>query len=317
MCCMKKSNPTTSTSKRHPRSGAEKLLAYYDRRRRAYDAALKAARSYFAVEGIHDLRVEVKRLRALLKLIAYLAPSFALKPKAAGLKDIFRTAGRLRDIDIHQTLVLPFLKQHDLREYFNHLKSEELEQRPAFLKVSAKEGGREAAAIRSGIAAALSTADAARLHHQMRKRIGRMVTKLERLVSKRHETNEELHAVRKRAKALKYTLDIWQECFGKSRAAEAASVRLKSAYNSLGEWHDSLVTLDSTKRFARLHAGRGLADAHAYELFEADLKSRARRLLGTYEQGKRPLRRALALLFRELETRKARSKTTARHQQAA
>jgi CHAD domain-containing protein len=297
---MKKLSQSTSTFRRQPRPPAEGPLAFFDARNEAFFSALAAARAHFAVEGIHELRVEVKRLRALYSLIEYVTPSFAAKPNASSLRALYRAAGELRDIDIHQAVVLPWLRKLDLSEYFNHLKQRELRFRANFSEVSKSDSKSALSNSRAQIRSAIIATTPERMRKRMERRIRKLAARLATQLGRKNQCSDDLHAVRKASKALKYSLDVWQQCYNKTLAAEACSVRLKRTYGYLGEWRDYLLTSGSVESFLKHKAAKDLADPAAYEAFQANLRRRAESLLAAYNRGKKPLERALDRLSASL-----------------
>lgn len=298
---MKKSSPSISTSKRSRKVTADKLLGYFDARRTAFLSALAAARQHYAVEGIHQLRVEVKRLRAFYKLIERIAPSFAAKPNAGSLKELYRAAGSLRDIDIFQAITVAQIDRLDLREYFNQLKSIELEKRHKFDLVSGNFSESTLTGSRTKLRSALTVCDEKQIRLRMRKRMLKLSAKLTKAIDKDKPEHENLHQVRKLSKGLRYTLDVWILCYGKSRMTQTAALRLKQTYGALGEWHDHAVALDSVNKYLKSHAGRKVTAPRAYAAFRTALQKETDHQMRIFERGKQPLSRALAGLLTMFE----------------
>ncbi len=272
------------------------MLAYFDERREVFQRVLKAARSYFAVEGIHGLRLEIKRFRALYKLIDCAAPSFASKPNLKVFNELFRAAGALRDVDIYQAITLPWLRANDLSEYFNYLKKKELQLRIVFSDAVSRYSTTEISNSRRQIISALAVASEENQRNRIGRKILKFVSKLNSLMERNRPSSSDLHAFRKSAKSLKYSLDIWQVCFGKSASAKDVSNQLQKTYRSLGDWHDFLLSHDSVDVFLAGEVPGGLTDSTAYAKFQEDLRQRAENCLATYERSKKSLHRSLKRL---------------------
>jgi CHAD domain-containing protein len=272
------------------------MLAYFDERREVFQSALKAARSYFAVEGIHDLRLEIKRFRVLYKLIDYAAPSFASKPNLTAFNELFRAAGALRDVDIYQAITLPWLRANDLSEYFNYLKKNELRLRIVFSDTVSRYSTTSISNSRRRIISALAVVGAENQRKRISKKILKFVPKLNSLIDRNKPSNSDLHALRKSAKSLKYSLDIWQVCFGKSALSKDVSNQLQKTYRNLGDWHDFLLSHDSVDAFLAGEVQGSLTDSTAYAKFKKDLRQRADNCLATYERSKKSLHKSLKRL---------------------
>lgn len=311
---MKKSSPSISTSKRSRKVTADKLLGYFDARHTAFLAALTAAKQHYAVEGVHQLRVEVKRLRAFYKLIERIAPSFASKPNAGPLRELYRAAGTLRDIDIFQAITVARLDRLDLREYFNHLKSVELEKRQRFDIVAVNFSESVLTGSRTKLRAALAASTDDQVRQRLNKRLRKLAAKLTKALERKQPGHEGLHAVRKLSKTLRYTLDVWILCHGKTPSSGTTAAKLKQTYTALGEWHDHVVALESLKRFLKSRSNRKLTSPNAYSAFSTALQKETDRQIMAYERGKQPLVRSLAGLARSLErTADIQSNTTKQH----
>ena|GEM_PF-3612156 len=280
---------------------AAKLLEYFDVRQAAFLSALVAARQHYAVEGIHQLRVEVKRLRAFYKLIEQVAPSFAAKPNASSLRELYRAAGTLRDIDIFQSITITRLYRLDLREYFNHLKTIELEKRRKFDTVADSFSESTLTKNRTKIRAALAAFTDNQIRQRINKRLLKLVAKLTKTIERKQRDYNGLHAVRKLSKTLRYTLDVWILCHGKTPASGNALFQLKQTYTALGKWHDHIVTLESLKRYLKDYSDGKLTEPNAYTAFRAVLRKEINRQLLAYERGRQLLLRSLVRLIRSIE----------------
>jgi len=290
---MKRSNQRPSTCSDR-RSAAAGITGYFDLRRKALESRLKAARDFYAVDGIHELRVEIKRMRALYELIDYAVAGFAVKPEAYAFKPLFRAAGRLRDIDIQQAIIVPYLRQYDLREFYNELKRREIEYRPSFAQTIDLFTMSVLVAGRSQIRSAVAATPGNQLRKRMTRRLLKRASQLVELTGKSRPDCETLHLVRKSAKRVRYCLELWQACYGPTHLGNSAVRLLKSSAGVLGEWHDTLLTLESVESFLSETEIARLVDVHGYRRIRRDLKNRAGNLLIKYDRGLLRLRRALS-----------------------
>jgi CHAD domain-containing protein len=297
---MKRPSPKASICKRRSHSAAEEILTYFDERSEKFRTALYSAQTYFAIEGIHDLRVEMKRLRILYELIDHTAPSFASKPSFLPLKNLFQAAGALRDIDIFQAIALQQLKTLDLCEYVNFLKAEELRLRGAFRDISAVFPDTTLTRSRRQIHSFLAITQRQRLRKCIENRICELAGAVQDLLAFKKQNSIRLHSSRKTSKALRYMLDIRQACYGKSESAADAINQLKSTYDCLGEWRDNLIARRSVDSFLESELQIGPADSLAYASFRAGLREREEQLMVVYKQCRKPLRKSLKRLIHAL-----------------
>ena len=111
------------------------LLKYYTSRCQNIQGHFFNAANYFDPDGIHDLRVEIKQLRAFFRLIEWIAPKFSAKKNLRNFRKLFKAASDLRDIHVQQELTRKWAKDMEvfLSEYYNSLKQKELPARKKFL----------------------------------------------------------------------------------------------------------------------------------------------------------------------------------------
>jgi CHAD domain-containing protein len=278
------------------RSDAMILLEYFDAICDRLRIGLRQAHDHYAIEGIHDLRVEIKRLRALFRLVSFLKPEFDARAEAKPFKPLFGVAGQLRDIDIQQAIILESLERHELSEFANELKQLEFALRPALLIAIKKFQTGRHANNRGEVARALKTMSAEELHDGLARRMKQLEGQIAPLLAKRSVSDIELHEIRKLSKASKYTLEVWQLLVKKDKTATHLSASLKAAYTYLGKWHDARVTNESLSRFLGRGTPRNLFDASAYRKFAAELVSTEAHCLANYRKTSRKLQTDLARL---------------------
>lgn len=76
------------------------IIKSLDTRRRSYQRELNRARSEFSPDAVHDLRVAIRRLLALLELIRTLDPNASLQPLRRELKAQLDSLDPLRDTQV-------------------------------------------------------------------------------------------------------------------------------------------------------------------------------------------------------------------------
>ncbi len=278
---MRTSSQSRSTSKPVRHKPHETFLSYFDERCDKLRGAVDLARRYCAGEGIHDLRVEIKRLRVFYEIAHQLSSRFDSSAHRRELKKLFRAAGSLRDIDIEQSLIGPALPDYAVSEYFIHLKRRELKHRPAFLRASSAYRFRTLARARRELQRLLSEVTSEQLQLAIASTIKTSASQLREIGSKRRQTAETLHELRKRAKALRYRIDIEKLCCGSHAGAARITAQLKALYDCLGVWRDTKLTQNNLRRFRKKNAQLKFFDARAYGRFTRQLDERLASQLGS------------------------------------
>ena len=110
------------------------FLRYYAARCQTIRESYVQASHDYAPEAIHDVRVEIKQLRAFFRLIEALNPEFPAKKRLKRFRQLFKAAEQLRDAHVQQELTRQWAEEMGIffNEYDNALKEKELEGRQIF-----------------------------------------------------------------------------------------------------------------------------------------------------------------------------------------
>jgi CHAD domain-containing protein len=228
---------------------ARLLRSYLDQ----IDAHLPGTVADLDIEFLHDLRIAVRRSRSTLKLAGDVLPAGAVEQYAAELKWLGDVTTPVRDLDVH-LLGLPELARRlvafapgDLDPFCAHLARHRVSAQAALARgLASTRCGRfrtQWRALLDRVAAgdagdspgvsvgALAAARVARADRRV-VRLGSRITA--------ESPAEDLHTLRKRAKELRYVLDLFD--FVLDRAHVAPLVReLKALQDVLGVFQDSQV----------------------------------------------------------------------------
>lgn len=101
----KKTAPTRPATADSPRSFAARLRDGIQLRVRPIPKLARAVIEEQSVDALHDLRVASRRLRAVVSLIGRTMPRRKTKPLAAGLRQLTRTLGLPREIDVNIEII--------------------------------------------------------------------------------------------------------------------------------------------------------------------------------------------------------------------
>ncbi|HEX9653781.1 MAG TPA: CHAD domain-containing protein [bacterium] len=247
--------------------------------RRQFDLAA----TYFDVEGIHELRVEIKRLRAFFDLIEFINPNFQARKGYKKIRILFRAAGPIRDVHVQQELVRACSKKLalDLSEYYNFLKQKEMALRPGFA----------ASCRKFDFTIFETTADTIRVFMQYlpaefaqlktQNQLHNLLQKLSDLKNPPEGNQVDFHQVRICLKAARYTLEVLQMCFQKG-ALDLLNAKLREMHQALGKWHDEEVGLQSLEAFLQEHDNVEFFSRDSYQFFAEELEEDKRGLLARF-----------------------------------
>jgi len=236
---------------------ARKILGRHLRRLRLCDPGARLGED---PEALHDMRVAIRRLRAAVRALEAGIPSSVRGHLDRELRWLGQALGRVRDVDVQLTNVRSFAAgappghRGGLKKLVDYLERERVTRRAAML--AELESDRYAALLLAleqfGDGPARSRAPAARepiaaAGRRAIKRAFRRLLRRGRKVEASSPAPEDLHALRIRAKRVRYLLEFLRELTGKpGRRLTRQLVRLQDL---LGAYHDAVVAADFVRQF--------------------------------------------------------------------
>jgi CHAD domain-containing protein len=192
----------------------------------------------FTSIDFHQLRLGIKKLNAFLDLVAFCSKDFNRKKILKPFTEIFRKAGKIRELQIEQLTIRKHNTKGFLKEYSTKLKLEISTEKSGFFILVNK------------------------LYPKIRKKQEELITypieintknckeyfrkksvNIEKIISKRRLKRKKLHQLRKQLKTFNYNL---KALFSENKATKTP---LKSGLTSLlGKWHDCEVLLQHLKK---------------------------------------------------------------------
>ena len=296
MCCMKKSNPNTSTSKRPSVSSKARLIEFAYRRARLLVAAFDRARMYYAVEGIHQFRTETKQRRALIGVLKFADIAPAAVEGLTVPRQLYKSAGTLRDIDICQEIALAHLSEFDTSGFLNCLKHTELKHRVFFEAATKEHSVLSANKVRQSVDKSLDGLSDTQFRALVVHRVLKLANKLARISDQDAWNASQLHEYRKSAKTLRYTLEIWQVCFGERVQITNFACSLQRVTALLGKWRDLTLTEEKLSAFAVSAKLPSRIDLKQAGGFGEELKIRRKRLKSQFLVGLPTLQNELSMV---------------------
>jgi CHAD domain-containing protein len=214
-------------------------------------ATLKAVRARAGEQRIHRYRVQVKRLRTLLRLLEEHAPD-ATPPKAVmkRLKSVFHAAAIPREAQV-SVRTLRSLKGVSARHRASYAKRLSLqEHKGRKLLVARLEAVRErdAKRILAHIEQATQGSHLAAEQASANRYVNAEMAAARKLI-RQGPPEEVLHEVRKHLKNVWHTLRLLNEADGLPARRRQLLERLAPLQEGLGEWHDIHVLLADLKKW--------------------------------------------------------------------
>ncbi len=216
-------------------------------------------------ETVHKLRVDIKRIRALLYFLETTnPPEFNAGPMLKWVRPVFKQAGKIREA----TLILkslPSLRSQGLRNFRNAVKKKKDRHEKEFEKTIRHFNQKKFSKHYHRLFSFLKQQPG--LLKKSAAYSDSLFTEIRRL--RRSAGNDEtLHDIRKKLKQAK-TIDGLLNL----PATRFSSAKLKDLEEHIGQWHDEVILSESLTRYARIHNGH-----HALNAFLATVNARRERL---------------------------------------
>lgn len=271
----------------------------------AHQAALakshyEQVRGYHGVDAVHDFRVAVKRLWALVDVLEWVDSRFPGRGLLRPVRRLFQACGPLRDVQVQQELVrtstdglLP-----GLSEYYNHLKQRERQARRKFERKARGKPilpiGPSRGAVEPFLAEIPENILLFRMEQYLSDAVGQLVNE-----SRLDPSDAKaLHKIRIETKRTRYALEVLAVCRPDVSGGllKALNMALREVHRALGVWHDSDVALASLHDFRAGYEHRELFNPPAYAEFAERLKRARAEALNAFRERWAALYQHLAVL---------------------
>lgn len=213
------------------------------------DYSLSAA--YFGREAIHELRVDIKRLRAFLNLVDVILGEEYSGETLAKLERLFKRAGKVR----HFQLEMDTTKRHiddlglNLDWFYNLLKAEELIHRRRFAAFCSNFDLHFLDRNPRKLGRRLEQLDSEYVARQVRGHADSLLEQLRSLQISGDSTVTDFHSVRILSKETRYVLEIARKFPAADSSFDALDKQLLGLHQALGAWHDLDVAVSDLDRY--------------------------------------------------------------------
>lgn|GEM_PF-3106805 len=225
-----------------------------------HDNAVKTT----AVEAIHDMRVQIKRLSCIYAFFE--ESKIALVKKDSFYKDLriyFKTAGKLREFQLHRNMIDIYKQQFGdhFAEYEEYINSQGSFSHDYYNRNQAKFPGKEQKSMQAAILLAVKKTEQGYLNRQAALFIKKRLKKIESYYLN-YSSEIYLHKTRQTIKELRYFLESYAACSDDPQPLPVNFEEIKKVEEMLGGWNDKRIFREDVERFIRnytlLHS-RGLS----------------------------------------------------------
>lgn len=250
------------------------LQKYYSTQRNAFMQHLSRIETVNNNENIHQLRLSVKRIRALITFLQYLNGEKSGKEYLKALKKIYKAAGETRDTQVQLSGIKTYEKRLDIKYilYRDYLIKSEAKSFEQLIAASNKFSPEPLEKLEKVLTKILEEHSE---EHIKQKASGIFDHKLKR-IAKLHklptDKNKNLHEIRKILKEARYLLSVFSGGIGDFKVLSLNYERLKEIEKTLGKWHDQVNAEIYLKRFFKNTALQDKGEIMRYKILEKSIR---------------------------------------------
>ncbi|MBW6490123.1 MAG: CHAD domain-containing protein [Lentimicrobium sp.] len=229
----------------------KELQLFFEKQIEVFEQNFAKICESFDFDAIHDMRVAVKRLRAIMMLAEQLQPGFKSAETDIEIRELFRISGKIRDAQVQKNLLATYSEKSNIN--FSELATFLISFENKSIKKFNKYIHQNTASFFTGkIAIALPPIFANSEDPKIRSAIELLLQQLMETAgnlksNQRHD--EQLHEIRRKLKQCSYLLSVFEKG-DKTLARKSKTLHeLEKANDLLGEWHDHVVARALIFRF--------------------------------------------------------------------
>ena len=224
------------------------ILTYYQKHRNLIEKYSQDCKNPEALETIHDLRLSIKRIKAVAKLTDHLSnQAFDSKNTLYHLLVFFKSSGKLRDIQVIKQLLLNY-SNDDMDSIIHHFSQREVKQRAKFDRALTNFQLDTLDDIEIRLSKELAKYPEKVALAAGRRLMSIYISEIHNLFNTSSE-EKRLHIVRTRLKDINYLNNIFDKQFEIKDHIHISVERLRELGELAGKWHDHLNLETSLEKY--------------------------------------------------------------------
>lgn len=248
----------------------EDLLNYFQKYHHRLEHFLALCFETPNAEVVHELRVSIKRIRAIFLFTEHLAgnENFDADKHYKPLRKLFRMAGNIRDVQVQQKLIAEYANtlKTTFDVYLEHLgKSEKLSVTWFFENIEQGKIEHNLASIHHIIENTLSSFKKDDIKTKAFQLLENQCDEL-RIILVKMPHNKQLHQMRTTIKQMLYILSVIRKSDPLDSEIPISLSCLTETEILLGKWHDSIVGIKLLKDFRKIKEKQLEAKTENYKL---------------------------------------------------
>ncbi|HSR69560.1 MAG TPA: CHAD domain-containing protein [Acidobacteriota bacterium] len=206
-------------------------------------------------EAIHQFRLCVKRLRAFYKAVERVDSGFPSKEKEAEIKQVFKAAGNVRDVQVQRRLALQWqeVSRIALQGYLGHLEDLERDRRPPLQEACSALPEDVLKQRQQEIEGLLRSRPPEDLLKALDAYLEELVEQLHEMAAAEQKEDgrdgHDPHRVRILTKQIRYVAEAALSSHPRDARLAALVESMKALHDPLGDWHDRRVATRFADRF--------------------------------------------------------------------
>lgn len=230
-----------------------RLQDYYREQRNAFGLHLDKSVTERDEEAIHQMRLSVKRTRALFSFISFLEKDKAGKKGLKKIKKVYKPAGKIRDLQVQQDVIDSYEKRLNIsfRSYSDYLTVQE-EKSHQELKRAVETFPEESFdKMEIELREILNKYSEEQLIDQAGNIFESKLTEVKQLYGLPTDKDKNLHKIRRILKEARYLLDVFSGIIDEFRGLKVSYERLREIEKALGKWHDQVNAANYLRQFSK------------------------------------------------------------------
>lgn len=228
-----------------------RLLQFFEKQTSAFEENFAKICESFDFDAIHDMRVAVKRLRALMMLAEQLQPGLKSNEAEGELRELFRISGKMRDAQVQQQLLSTYAKNLDINfpefaVYLGNFEKKSIKKFNHYIRGNTSKFFTEK--ITGILPVIISNSEDHKIKSSMELLIRQLLVKAGKLKAEQQH-DEHLHEIRRKLKQCNYLLSVFEKGDLSFDKMHKIVKELERANDLLGEWHDHVVARAMIFRF--------------------------------------------------------------------
>lgn len=231
----------------------QRLDTFYEAQIDTFRENFEKVREDYGFDALHDMRVAIKRLRALIILCEKIDPGLSTTNTEGKLRQLFRLSGKMRDAQVQQALVSEYggIMEVDFEEYSIYLLEYERKSIKKFSNFCIHHVANDfTQSISAKVPNIILNIDEKHLKSAFYALFKELLSAVESLnTDQQHD--EHLHEIRRKLKQCNYLLSILDGEDEDLPQRNKLLKKLEKANDLLGKWHDHVIALEFLSRFLK------------------------------------------------------------------